>query len=403
MQALTDGLSQRAVARRFGVSLATVQYWAARTAQSPAVSAADCATRRRGPKLCPNRTPRALERRILQLRRQLAKGPLGEIGAAAIRAALQVDHPAAALPALRTIGRVLERSGVLDGQARSRRPAPRTGWYLPTVAARQAELDSFDGVEGLVIAGGQRVEVFNAISLLGGLPGSWPHPLLRTDLVLADLSAHWRLHGRPAYAQFDNDTLFQGPHHYSDAFGRVMRLCLQLEIIPVFAPPRETGFQAAIENYNGRWQTKVWSRFVHRNLAQLQARSTAYVEALRARSAERIERAPSRRPWPATFCFQPTAPPKGHLIYLRRTDPSGHALVLGHRFLVDPAWSLRLVRAEVCLSRGLIEFYALRRRDPDHHPLLKTHPYRFPEASEKRSRAPHDQAHRGLAKLPHHH
>ena len=361
--------------------------------------ALDCASRRRGPRRCPNRTSVELERQVLDLRQQLAKGPLGEIGARAIRGALQAARPQGPLPALRTIGRILERSGVLDGQVRCRRPAPRPGWYLPCVADRKAELDSFDGVEGLVIAGGQRVEVFNAISLLGGLPGSWPHPVLRTDLVLADLTAHWRQHGLPAYAQFDNDTLFQGAHHYTDAVGRVMRLCLQLEIVPVFAPPRETGFQAAIENYNGRWQTKVWNRFVHRDLAQLQTRSAAYVDALRARSAERIERAPSRRLWPTAFHFQPTAPPQGQLIYLRRTDPTGHALVLGHRFQVDPAWPLRLVRAEVCFTRSLIEFYALRRRDPDHHPLLKTHPYHFP-VREKRSRAPRDNAHLSLQKIP---
>ena len=75
------------------------------------------------------------------------------------------------------------------------------------------------------------------------------------------LVAHWREHGLPAYAQFDNDTIFQGAHQYRDTFGRVTRLCLQLGVTPVFAPPRETGFQAAIESYNGRWQAKVWRRF----------------------------------------------------------------------------------------------------------------------------------------------
>src|SRR3954462_14013020 len=99
----------------------------------------------------------------------------------------------------------------------------------------------------------------------------------------------------PHYAQFDNDTLFQGPHQYIDAVGRVVRLCLQLAVTPIFTPPRETGFQAAIENYNGRWQTKVWSRFQHRDLAQLRERSTAYVQALRVRVAERIAQAPACR------------------------------------------------------------------------------------------------------------
>ena len=76
-----------------------------------------------------------------------------------------------------------------------------------------------------------------------------------------------------AYAQFDDDMTFQGTHRYPDALGRVVRACLRLGVVPVFVPPRETGFQAMIESYNGWWQTKVWSRFQHANLTDLQGHS----------------------------------------------------------------------------------------------------------------------------------
>ena len=106
------------------------------------------------------------------------------------------------------------------------------------------------------------------------------------------LVEHWRAVGLPAYAQFDNDTIFQGPHQHKDVVGRVARLCLGLGVVPVFAPPREPGFQAAIENYNGRWQAKVWARFTHESLEGLQAQSDRYVAASRLRAAARIEAAP---------------------------------------------------------------------------------------------------------------
>ena len=82
-------------------------------------------------------------------------------------------------------------------------------------------------------------------------------------------------------SQFDNDTRFQGPHQHRDVVSRVMRLCLSLGVTPVFAPVREHGFQNAIENLNGRWQAKVWSRFHHESLAAL----CAPVGALRPRGA----------------------------------------------------------------------------------------------------------------------
>jgi hypothetical protein len=53
------------------------------------------------------------------------------------------------------------------------------------------------------------------------------------------------------YAQFDNDPLFEGPQIHPDTIGRVARACLGLGVVPVFVPPRETGFQAAIEGFNG--------------------------------------------------------------------------------------------------------------------------------------------------------
>ena len=109
---------------------------------------------------------------------------------------------------------------------------------------------------------------------------------------------HWREVGLPGYAQFDNDMIFHGTHRYPDALGRVIRLCLSLGVVPVFVPPRETGFQAMIESYNGWWQAKVWSRFQHADLEDLQGHSQRYVAALRqaAGGADRGGPGPSRLP-----------------------------------------------------------------------------------------------------------
>lgn len=49
-------------------------------------------------------------------------------------------------------------------------------------------------------------------------------------------------------------------------------------MVPVFVPPRETGFQATIEGFNGLWRAKVWARFQH---ASLEKRMTAIKQWLR--------------------------------------------------------------------------------------------------------------------------
>jgi hypothetical protein len=150
------------------------------------------------------------------------------------------------------------------------------------VARRGRELDSFDIVEGLVIRGGPQVEVLYGISLHGGLVASWPRgESITAKFVVECLVEHWRQFGLPGFAQFDNDTVFQGPHVHPDTIGRVSRLCLGLGVVPVFVPPREPGFQAAIEQHNGSWQVRVWGQFEHANLDGLADRSSRHVAALR--------------------------------------------------------------------------------------------------------------------------
>lgn len=375
--AVRRGLSPRKVAKRFGVSLRTVQVWVGR-AEGQRLDRFDWSDRPRGGRRETGSTPARIEDLVVRLRKELKESSaLGDCGARAIRDELERRRTKPLL-SIRTIGRILVRKGVLDGRSRVRRPPPPPGWYLPPVAARKAELESFDFVEGLVIRGGIDVMVLNGMSLHGGLCSSWVESAWTAKKTVQSLLAHWREHGLPAYAQFDNDTLFQGAHQWPNTFGRVTRLCLQLGVTPVFAPPRETGFQAAIESYNGRWQTKVWRRFEHDSLRTLRRHSDRYVEAARKRSAPRRDAAPLRRTFPADWVLDLQTPLRGMVIFLRRTNDRGAAALLGQIFAVDPAWPNRLVRCEVDLTRGEIRFHRLRRREPEQQPLAKTVPYQTP-------------------------
>ena len=270
--AVQAGQSLRTVSRTFRVSLRTVQRWVARAA-SERLDRVDWTDGSPIPHRI-HRTAPEIEHRVLTLRHVLRDtSPLGEYGAPAIHR----DWPSTwgPPPAVRTIGRILDRCGALDGQRRVRRPAPPRGWYLPPVARVEAECDCFDIVEGLVIEGGPEVQVLTGVALHGGLPDAWPTDGITARRVQAALQGRWSALGLPAFAQFDNDTRFQGAHQFPDIVGRVARLCLQVGCTPVFTPLNDPSFQAALENFNGRWQVKVWSRWHHPSLSALQARSAA--------------------------------------------------------------------------------------------------------------------------------
>ena len=370
------GASQRQVAVRLGIGRGTVQRALARVADGP-LDEVDWADRSTAPHH-PRRTAPDLEALVLIVRSELAEGILGEHGASAIQREL-VERGSTQVPSVRTIGRVLERRGALDGRRRIRRPAPPAGWYLPELAARAVELDAFDAIVGLRLLGGGHIEVLTGVSLHGGLVAAWPSPAVISPVITAALLEHWRTIGLPAYAQFDNDTRFLGTHGYPDVLGRVPRLCLALGVTPVFAPIRETGFQAAIEGFNGLWQSRVWRRSWALDADELRDRSDRYIAAHRARRAGRIENAPERRPFPASLPTSRPGPPHGRLIFIRRTTLAGSVDILGRHYPVDRAWPHRLVRAELDLDARLIRVHALRRREPDDQPLLAEIAYRFPE------------------------
>jgi len=131
-------------------------------------------------------------------------------------------------------------------------------------------------------------------------------------------------------------------------------------------------------------------------LAALRRRSTAYVTAYAAKNARLIATAQAgRRPFPQGFTFQPKAPLTGTVIFLRRTNETGHLTVMGRRYHVRDDWQHRLVRAEVDFTQHRLHFYALRRAAPTSQPKLKSQAYTPADKSAKRSHALRDLATRG--------
>jgi hypothetical protein len=374
VRAVRSGESLRSVGQRFGVSATTVLKWV-RRCDGERSDRVDFEDRPRGTSRAWNRVSAKLEKRVLTIRQTLReRSVLGEYGARAIERRL-IEQGTHEPPSIATISRILVRHGAVDAHARVRRPAPPPGWYLPAVAAGQAELDSFDLIEELKLEGGPQFSVLTAIALHGRQVDAWPARSIGAKTVVERLIQRWTELGLPRYAQFDNDTRFQGAHQFPDTVGRVSRLCLSLGVIPIFAPPLEHGCQNAIEAFNGLWQAKVWQRFHFADLKGLCAHCARYVQAHRRRNAGRQDGAPARCPLPKRWQLNLNAPLVGTLIYLRRCDTKGIVTLLGRRWQVDVHWKHRLVRCEVDFSAHRIACFALRRRDPSDQPLLAEFEY----------------------------
>lgn len=368
----------RSVARQFGVAPNTVYLWVQRGDGIP-LDQVDWSDRSSAPHRVHNRTSLELEQRVLECRGRLASpdNALGFVGPKAIWEELKAEKIKS--PSSRTIARILNRHGVLDRNIRRRFKSPPVGWYLPGLDTGLIDLDTFDTIEGLVIEGKGEIEVLTTMSLWSPCAQAWTAVYINVHQTVNRMVSYWQAVGLPVYAQFDNDTRFQGGHNHPDVIGRVTRICLSLGIIPVFVPPRETGFQALIENFNGLWQSKVWHRFHHPDLGSLSERSKRFTEAYIRHRAARQDHAPNRRSFPNDWKIDFQKPPQGKIIYIRRTDNQGNISLLGHQFPIDSLWTHRLVRCEIDLDHHVINVFRLRRREPNDQPLLKTIEYHFPK------------------------
>lgn len=126
--AVRQGRPQRQVATEFGVALSTLQWWLTRAGADP-LDQVDWSTHSRAPVRVHNGTSPEVELAVLACRQRLATtSALGFHGAQTIADTLRAEGTLRQLPSVRTIGRILQRHGVLDGRRRLRRPAPLPGW-----------------------------------------------------------------------------------------------------------------------------------------------------------------------------------------------------------------------------------------------------------------------------------
>jgi hypothetical protein len=92
------------------------------------------------------------------------------------------------------------------------------GLVCPSSSLRQAEVDAFDVIEGLGHRGALRDRSVDRQGPCGA-PAAVAWPMSRGvtgHIVLEHVWPYWRRHGLPYFAQFDNDTRFQGGHNHHD-------------------------------------------------------------------------------------------------------------------------------------------------------------------------------------------
>jgi len=196
------------------------------------------------PKRAHNRTPVEIENAIIEARKKLEKTKYAQIGVNAINRQLY-RQGISPVPAA-TVKRILKRAGLV----RERLPYVPKGTPYPKMPALCANnIHQADLVGPRYIKGDGSFYSLNVMDIATHRIKLNPSRRKTDENMAEGLINTWRKLGMPDFLQMDNELCFRGSNRYPHSLGLVLRLCLSLNIQPIFIPQGEPWRNGEIENF----------------------------------------------------------------------------------------------------------------------------------------------------------
>jgi len=247
-----QGWKKSEIARKMQRSRRWVHRWISRyTAESPSVSLQDYS---RAPKQIGWAYPERIKRMVLQLRAERERGKRAKyqyalVSAQAIYYELQELHIISPLPSPRTIHLWLKQARRIP-ERKVRKPPNPTYPVLPCKAVNAVQELDFKGPLYLK----DRSHKYYLMVLRDKVSKKTALRALANksmDAILDFLVDAWQRMGCPKRLKMDNCLDFRGSNLYPRSPSKLMRVCLDLGIQPVFIPLREPWRNGVVENLNG--------------------------------------------------------------------------------------------------------------------------------------------------------
>jgi transposase InsO family protein len=316
-------------------------------------------------------TPPHIERAVLTVRRRLEaratpQTRYGQIGAAAIRKELRTLglRP---LPSMRTIARMLKRAGLTNPSVRLAQPLAQSDYPGPQ-AQDSNQLHQVDVVGPRYLKDDKSryyflvyKDVFDQAVYLELVKGR------AMDGILAFLIAAWQHLGLPEMVQFDNGREFCGFGNSARHLSRVIRLCLRLEIEPVFIPPGKPQRNGSVENFNGWFQPVLLKRPYRRPAdlrRQLRLLMTTVNEQhvhpqLGYKTPAQYRRSKRLRILPANFSLDEHKMPicVGKVTFIRLISAEGNINILEQKFKVGKRLKFQYVKVSLYTKHQTLKVY----------------------------------------------
>ena len=358
-----QGWKKSEIARKLQRSRAWVYRWIGRyRAEAPTVSLQDHS---RAPKPMEEVYPEQIKRMVLRIRQERecgkrAKYQYALVSAQAIYYELR-DLQVSPLPSSRTIHRWLKRAGWIR-ERRSRKSPNPTYPVLPCNAVNAVQELDFKGPFYLqdhahkyyLVALRDKWSKKTALCALANKS---------MDAILDFLVSAWQKIGCPRYLKMDNCLDFRGSNRHPRSPSKLMRVCLDLRIQPVFIPLREPWRNGVVENLNGlldrflfRTHTFETEKQLHKAVQRLETtiNTTHRLPALEGKTPQEFtDRAKLRYPpAPYDWRMRNLQLVKGKVTFIRFVRKSGRITLTAHdKFLVGKKYKWQYVMANVDVAQ----------------------------------------------------
>ena len=362
-----QGWKKSEIARRVQRSRAWVQRWISRyRPDEPRESLQD---QSRAPKQMSWSFPERIKKMVLQMRVEREKGKRRKyqyalVSAPAIYYELCELH-VSPLPSSRTIHRWLKRAGQI-AEHKSRKPPNPTYPLVPCKAVNDVQELDFKGPFYLQ----DRSHKYYLVALRDKLSKKTALRALANksmDAILDFLVAAWQSMGCPKHLKMDNCLDFRGSNLYPRSPSKLMRVCLDLGIQPVFIPLREPWRNGVVENLNGlldrflfRVHTFETEKQLHQTVQRLETtiNTTHRLPALQGKTPQEFA-APARLRYPPNNYEWRTRNLqllKGHVTFIRFVRKSGRiTLTAKDKFLIGKMYKWQYVLANVDVAKQKLD------------------------------------------------
>lgn len=319
----------------------------------------------RAPKNPHRSTNQKLDELIINIRKKLENTKYAQIGAVAISwelKKLKVEPP----PSW-TIDRIIKRHGLTKKRGRGYQAKGKA--YPKIEADFPNKVHQVDLLGPRFLASKEHFYSLNVMDIGRHKVKINPIRARNADWAIDSLLQSWQKLGLPCFVQFDNQGVFFGSDRRPRWFSKVIKLCLNLGIEPVFIPLREPWRNGEIERFNDTWDKKFFRTQHFENFTHLAREAEIFEDfhndyhrynVLKGATPNEFEKKSGFKPrlLPPGFAFkEPDSLSDGkiHLVRFIRSDLTLN--VFGEKFILEPSCQYEYVTATIYVKEQVLRVF----------------------------------------------